>query len=117
MGEKKTFTCQNSACKGTFTTPLKTVNLQEDPSESYFACPICLTKIDDFTTEEQETPIPQVESQSNAKNENSEKGSKIPDSCNHYIGYLSERSQKEQIPDNCWVCPKIVDCMLKRINE
>ena len=51
MGEKKTFTCQNPSCKITFTTPLKTINLQENPTEPYYACPFCLTKIESSAAE------------------------------------------------------------------
>ena len=56
MGEKKTFTCPNISCKKTFTAPLKTLNLQENPSEPYFACPFCLSKIEMPELKIQEKP-------------------------------------------------------------
>jgi hypothetical protein len=117
MGEKKTFTCQNPACKRTFAAPLKTLNLQENPSEPYFACPICLTKIDELTPKKQEPVAPHVEPQRITVNQSTGKGGEKPGSCSYHLGYLAERAQKEQIPDDCLVCPRIVDCMLKRINE
>jgi DNA-directed RNA polymerase subunit RPC12/RpoP len=46
MGEKKSYTCPNAACKKTFSAPLKTLDLQMNPSEPYYACPVCLTRIE-----------------------------------------------------------------------
>jgi len=117
MGEKKTFTCQNPSCKRTFTTPLKTLNLQENPSELYFACPVCLTKIDELTSKIQETQTLKPQLKESPQKQSAAKKGEKPSSCGFHLGYLSERGQKEQIPDDCLVCPKIVDCMLKRMNE
>jgi len=35
--------------------------------------------------------------------------------CVHYLGYLSERSKKEKIPEECIMCENIVQCMLKKV--
>jgi hypothetical protein len=35
--------------------------------------------------------------------------------CAHYLGYLSEKSSKDQIPDECMMCKDIVSCMLKKM--
>ncbi|MGB9683636.1 MAG: hypothetical protein C0193_00315 [Candidatus Bathyarchaeota archaeon] len=37
--------------------------------------------------------------------------------CKHHFGYLSERSKSEALPEECIVCPKIVQCMLKSVSE
>ncbi len=34
-------------------------------------------------------------------------------SCAHHFGYLSERGNKENIPDECMICQNIVKCMFK----
>ncbi len=36
--------------------------------------------------------------------------------CRHHFGYLSERSKSEALPEECIVCPKIVQCMLKSVS-
>ncbi|MEM2968051.1 MAG: hypothetical protein QXJ40_01650 [Candidatus Bathyarchaeia archaeon] len=36
------------------------------------------------------------------------------DGCSYYLGYLSERSSKDKIPDECMMCKDIVECMLKK---
>jgi hypothetical protein len=38
-----------------------------------------------------------------------------PSGCAHHLGYLSEKSSKDQIPDECMMCKDIVTCMLKKM--
>jgi hypothetical protein len=121
MGEKKNFTCKNPSCKKTFTTPLKTLNLQENTTEPYYACPFCLTKIEEATLSNQEPSTDRAEQKSQAlevlEQTKSVKNSDKPLACKYYLGYLSEREQKDKIPDDCLLCKNIVDCMLKRMRE
>jgi len=35
--------------------------------------------------------------------------------CVHHFGYLSMRSKKEKIPEECMICENIVQCMLKNV--
>jgi hypothetical protein len=35
--------------------------------------------------------------------------------CKHYFGYLSKRSKSDGLPEECIVCPNIVQCMLKSV--
>jgi hypothetical protein len=118
MGENKTYTCPNTACRSIFIMPLKTLNLQETPTEPYYACPICLTKIE--TPEQaklknlgQQSGAPkQVDAVHKQRLSDNDK----PASCQFHLGYLSERGKKE-IPDNCLTCMDIVECMLKKMRE
>jgi hypothetical protein len=117
-GGKKVFTCQNPSCKKSFTAPLKTVNLQQTPTEPYNACPYCLTKI-----KINEIPAEiQVEKAQQPKGNHFETKEKLKNkdksaTCNYHPGYLSERNSKEQIPDECLVCKDIVECMLRKMRE
>jgi hypothetical protein len=91
-------------------------------TQSYDACPYCLTEIIVETSspivEEEEEPIT--------------KGAKIEEAnvhltkekpvhpapvqgCRNHLGYLSERSSKEKIPEECMMCSNIVQCMLKNV--
>ena len=97
--------------------------MQQDTGEPYDACPYCLTEIkvaDDpsvtydepepFELEETEPEIEetlQVEEKIEAPEASSE--------CSHYLGYLSEKSSKDNIPDECMMCKEIVPCMLKKM--
>jgi hypothetical protein len=100
------------------------LNLQENPTEPYFACPYCLTKIK--TIEEPQKIIknpeePKIEKAQPKENqvESKEKSKNVekPSGCLHHPGFLSERSSKEQIPDECLVCSDIVNCMLRKMRE
>jgi hypothetical protein len=114
MGEKKIFICPNTACNRSFRAPIKTLNLQETPSEPYYACPFCLTKIE--TPELQNQERLSKETQPIKLVEEKHKDDTKPAACGHHLGYLSERVQKE-IPDGCLVCKDIVACMLKRMRD
>jgi hypothetical protein len=35
-------------------------------------------------------------------------------SCRHFLGYLRELPERAGIPDECAVCPKIIQCYVKR---
>jgi hypothetical protein len=114
------FTCPNPSCRKDFAKPLKTLNLQQDSAEPYPACPFCLTRIIEEQVEinaEPEEPEKLEETQAEAVSveEKLIKSQEEPIACLHHLGYLSEREQKEQIPDECIVCKNIVECMLNKM--
>jgi hypothetical protein len=122
------FTCPNASCGKVFSKPLKALNLQQDPDGPFDACPYCLTEInvedtpavapDEPETFEEEETEAEIEVEETASPE--EKHVDIPEApseCRHHIGYLSEKSSKEQIPDECMMCKDIVKCMLKKMKE
>jgi hypothetical protein len=94
------------------------LNLREERAQPYDACPYCLTKItiqDEPTIENKLEDLPKPETDRNSKQQAAVED-KIP-GCQHHLGYLSERAQKEQIPEECLVCQTIVECMLKRVRS
>jgi hypothetical protein len=124
-GEKKMFTCQNPSCRKTFTSPLKTLNLQQNPQYPYSSCPYCLTKLELI-----ETPPKTIENSKKTsllgvqpKSTHSDLGIKHvkndekPAGCQYHLGFLSERNSKQQIPEDCLVCKDSVECMLMKMRE
>jgi hypothetical protein len=114
------FTCPNPSCRKVFSTPLKTLNLQQDATEPYNACPYCLTKINEPPLKtEDKLEIDQVEQAPPVENKVTSKvkskATDKPPACHKHLGYLSERAQNEQISDDCLVCKNIVECMLKKM--
>jgi hypothetical protein len=98
--------------------------LQQIPQKPYSSCPYCLTKIEvneiSLKSEEKNRePIREVQPKINKADleikcaKNIEK----PAACKYHLGYLSERTSKQQIPDDCLVCKDIVECMLKKMRE
>jgi hypothetical protein len=70
--------------------------------EPYYACPYCLTEITLTETEKDDT----LEKPS----QNQEKLS----DCKHYFGYMSEKEHKQEMPEECMLCSRIIDCMIKK---
>lgn len=107
------FTCPNPSCGRVFVTPLKTLNLR-DPGKPYPACPYCLTKIADPEVENQKS---ESKEEKHSAKEKTSKNKDKPQNCRNHLGYLSERENKQQIPDECIVCAVLLDCMLQKVKE
>ena len=92
--------------------------MQQNPTEPYLSCPYCLTKIEiiDEPLEIVEEPVEAQEKPSDVEIEESNDNEKLSN-CQFHPGYLSERSSKENIPDECLICKDIVDCMMKKTRE
>lgn len=91
-------------------------------------CPYCLTEIilqdessvtcdapeETFETEEAEE-LEDAEAEETVDVEEQVEPPESPSECTHHLGYLSEKSSKEKIPDECMMCKDIVTCMLKKM--
>jgi hypothetical protein len=99
------------------------LNLQQDSEEPYDACPYCLTEIvvdDEPTIASAEPETFEPEETEAEEKESTEERVEIPETpseCSYHLGYLSERSSKEKIPDECMMCKDIVECMLKKMKK
>jgi len=122
MMENQSYTCPNPLCGRVFTSPVKAENLCSKNVEVYDACPFCLTEIilekDSTTIEEKKN----IETKKIGSEQPSIYSKKTPaesppkvQGCAHHFGYLSKRSSKEKIPEECMVCENIVQCMLKNV--
>lgn len=115
------YRCPNPSCSRTFLKPLKAINVSQGNPEPYEACPHCLTEI----TSQENKSIPQTfvrtpeapeltEAQPAVTTENP---TPAVAHCSRHFGYLSERSSKEGIPEECVTCTEIVSCMLKEVKK
>ncbi len=110
LGKTEVFTCPNSSCGKVFEKPLKAVNIQLSNGSAYDCCPYCLTEIPKKEEIEPEEEIEVVQAEK-------EPAPEPPSSCPFHMGYLSERTSKEAIPDKCMLCKDIVTCMLNNLNQ
>jgi hypothetical protein len=102
---------------------LKTENVGVKRGLKYEACPYCLTEIviDASPRTVQKTVVTNIGREETDENmEMSTLKAKLAQSvtsakCTHQLGYLSKRSPKEQIPEECMMCGNIVQCMLKNV--
>jgi hypothetical protein len=121
--KEEKFACPNSSCGLVFSKPVKVKNVGSEDSQCYDACPRCLTAI----TVEESVPVvaakPGATADDNKRqepivssSEETRAGSSATVQCAYHLGYLSERSKNEKIPEDCIVCQNIVQCMLKAVN-
>jgi hypothetical protein len=105
------FTCPNPSCGKVFASPLKTLNLR-DSAGPYPACPFCLTKI---TYPQPEITKLEIQKENRSSKDKKDKSKENPQTCKYHLGYLSERQDKQKIPDDCMVCQSLLDCMLQKM--
>ncbi len=114
-GETAQLTCSNKSCGKVFDKPLIAVNLQKDSNAPYSACPYCLTEIPTLATEIESKNSPETSieiSQPEKKPALNKEETSAESTCKHHLGYLKEKEQKQNIPDECILCAKVIDCML-----
>jgi len=80
-------------------------------AEPYPACPYCLTKIVDSKAKTDQS----AEGEKSLFKEKGSKNKENPAGCHHYLGFLSEREDKQQISDECIVCKALLECMLQKM--
>ena len=86
----------------------------------YEACPFCLTEImieKGISVSEKQKPVDKKEAEIPAETDKNIRSTAEIDECKHFFGYLSERTKKEELPEECMLCGKIVQCMLKKIAQ
>jgi hypothetical protein len=121
MTENQTFKCSNPSCGKVFAKPLKAKNLASKETEPYDACPYCLTEtvLEEKTSaeikSEQKTKTREIEIKRSSilpiEEKSAQTNPKVQ-KCTHHFGYLSKRSSKEKIPEECMICENLVQCML-----
>jgi DNA-directed RNA polymerase subunit RPC12/RpoP len=102
-----------STCGEEFEKPLLAMFSSGFIIEKYYACPKCLSK------------VASVESQKKDEVDESEKEEKksleidVEDTmeetvaCQYHFGYLKRRPKNTPIPEECFTCIKMIDCMSK----
>ena len=104
--------CDN--CGDRFEKPLFTTVSSGQVLKEYYACPKCLSKI--ITVDVQKPKkatkienvneeVPEIEAKEEAKTEDKILG------CKNSIGYLKRRPKNSPIPEECFICNKMIDCM------
>jgi len=89
---------------------MKTLNMRH-PEKPYPACPFCLTEVSNLPQKSKA----QAHSEKRASKETAERKTDKPQSCRQHYGFLSEKENKQQIPEECLVCNVLLDCMLQRV--
>jgi len=126
MGENL-HVCSYLRCGKAFDTPLRLTDLSHKPhSETYYACPYCFSKVDDAENAEPSSIGSELKhlhdggygiavdvgGSKKARDVAQRELSTEPTlNCPHHVGYLKTRPKDEAVPDGCFLCPKILQCM------
>lgn len=86
------------------------MNRQQRSKETYNACPYCLTEITITETENNNQPEKETIKIASVEEKLIQNQEKLPD-CKHYFGYMSEKEHKQQMAEECMLCPQIINCM------
>jgi len=70
-----------------------------------------------ISVSEKQKPLYEKEAEISIETDKIDQSATETNECKHYFGYLSERTKKEVLPEECMLCGKIVQCMLKNIAQ
>jgi hypothetical protein len=75
--------------------------------QTYQACPHCLTKVHIVQARKQERKPEPLRKESSGLETKSESSF----ACGHFFGYLNKRQRGAPIPETCFLCTKMVECL------
>jgi DNA-directed RNA polymerase subunit RPC12/RpoP len=102
---KEKLKCPYKGCGKTFDKPTVLTDYSIIPRENYYACPYCNSKIDIIV---EGLKIVRVKPTEYPKVFDS------PAKCAHYFGFLNSLPEDAPIPDECLICPKVLQCGFRR---
>jgi hypothetical protein len=95
-------------CGKTFQKPILATVLTSGQTKKHYACPRCMTQVQDFKPAEKREEKPTASTMEATKltieAENTE-------SCTHFFGYLKKREKQIPMPEECLTCVKMVECL------
>lgn len=112
---EETSICAN--CGEEFQQPLLAELHSGSIIEEYYACPRCLTKVGEVEherraeaeateeAEEAEMPVEEASVVEVVKVEETQQ------SCPYHLGYLRKREKGSPIPEGCFTCSKMIECI------
>ncbi len=105
------------SCGQKFEQPIHAELHSGDATEEYYACPRCFTKVQEIepekvvTTSELEESVEVHEEKPETREMHEvEKPEKTP-GCSYYLGYLKKRDKSAEIPEGCFTCAKMIECI------
>jgi hypothetical protein len=98
--------CPYTQCRKRFEKPIVLTDTTKILRETYYACPHCHCKLD-VSVDKKSGDLISIEATSNPVDV-------APANCKHYFGYLKVLEENAQIPDECAVCSKVMQCFIKK---
>ena len=105
---KEKLRCPYTGCGKAFVKPSVLTDSSTIPRENYYACPYCSSKIDIIV---EDLKIVDIKATEYPKVFDS------PAKCAHYLGFLHSFPKNAPIPDECLICPKVLQCGIRTRNN
>jgi len=99
--------CPYSACNKAFEKPIVLTDTTKLVRETYYACPHCRSKIEISVEDPYNPKLAQAE-------DILHRGQRAPTQCKHSLGYLGFLPENADLPDECAICPKVMQCFVKK---
>jgi len=134
--ESSFYRCPNQECRKIFQKPVALTDLSQTSPRVYSACPHCgfdlgtaspsaVGKKTEMTFKIPRSPEESMEMSEKPVAEDSQKLSTAspkhlqarPAKCSHFFGYLRKIPKNTTIPDECFSCPTMVECLSYDISE
>ena len=97
--------CPYKGCGKAFDKPTVLTDSTSMPRETYYACPYCMSKLDIIVENMKLVSVKTTEYP---------KVFDSPAKCAHYFGFLTALPKDAPIPDECLICPKVLQCNIKK---
>ena len=128
------YRCPNPECRKIFDKPIVFTDLSQNPAPAQSACPHCGFDLQEVspvgtskklekavkTSVKQEEPPERVEASKITKEKQSSTPKSLqarPPECRHFFGYLKKIPKNTPIPDECFGCLRMVDCLYYDASE
>ena len=101
--------CPNPKCRRKIEELIVVSDVSTAPVERYYACPHCFFKLDVISTQ----PQKEKKRKGEPPVKPPQKKEKGPSRCAGYLGYLATLPKNKPTPQECLICPKVLDCIMK----
>ncbi|MGC8939638.1 MAG: hypothetical protein C0193_02330 [Candidatus Bathyarchaeota archaeon] len=95
----------------TFQKPLLTTDSSGGRVQVYYACPRCLSRVDDV--KESKYSEEKQGNSTSVKKDEKNAGEHAVAGCKHFLGYLRKRPKDSAISDECLVCERMIECLTR----
>jgi hypothetical protein len=100
--------CPYEGCGKSFEKPTVLTDSSTMPRQTYYACPYCQSQLDILV---ENLKIVSVKPTEYPKVFDS------PAKCARYFGFLNTTPKDAPIPDECLICPKVLQCSVRKTQK
>ncbi|MCW4045884.1 MAG: hypothetical protein NWE94_10270 [Candidatus Bathyarchaeota archaeon] len=97
--------CPYKGCEKTFDKPTVLTDASTVPRQSFYACPFCMSKLEIVTEGLKIVDVRAVDYPTVFDS---------PAKCAHFSGLLNGLPSDGTLPDECLVCPKVLQCNIRK---